>query len=335
MVALAPPRAADEIGRAAATQPPPRRDRAYLLAAGASAVAGVVHALLAPMHFREAVGVGLVFALVAAFQLGLASAIVRRPTPRLALVGVAGTTTLILAWLVTRAAVLPGAPARQPEPITLLGLVAVAAEVVSVVALARRLPAPRVRSRATASLYGAAAGVLFVVVFLLASGGVSYVSDGGPAPSLRFHVPSDPSSVSLIDSLSYPLVAGRLLPHVWLVGSLWSLLFAGAAGALLAGDIAARLGLHAAGATCPPARGLAPGVTLVAAVSSCCGPSLALLFGAAAVPLLFRASPWILLVTAAAFAFDLRRLRSAASAQQLSPSPIPPHGGPHGPGHPS
>lgn len=313
-----------QTARHTAPRPPRRDDRGYRVAGGCSILAGLIHLAITPEHLQERLAVGVFFAVVAAFQFALGSRLLRRATPRLVRVGIAGTATLIVAWLVTRAVVLPAAPARRPEPVTLLGLVAVTAEVASIVVLARLLPPPRVRSRPTAAAVGGAAGALFVTVFLLTSGALSYVSAGGPAPSLRFNVPSDPSSISLIDSLSYPLVSGRLVPHVWLVGSLWSLVFAAAAGVFLAVGVTARLRLGAAGTTCLPARAAASAAPAFAAVSSCCGPSLALLLGTSAVPLLFRASPWILLVTAFLLAFDLRRLRATASP---GPFPIPMHGG--------
>lgn len=214
------------------------------------------------------------------------------------------------AWLVLRAVVPAGPPARHPAAAGVVAVLAIMAVAAATVMLARELGPPRPRSVRGARAWGALAAGAFAGVFLLSSGALSFVSASGPAPSLDVAVPQA-SSVSLLDAFGFPLVYGRVAPHVWLVASVWTLVFAAGAAGFLAADVALRLRPRVEAATAAVcARGrLGAVVPAGLGVSSCCGPSMGVLLGTTVMAALYRFTPWVLAATVVVLAFDIRRLR--------------------------
>lgn len=175
------------------------------------------------------------------------------------------------------------------EPVTLLGVLATGLELATLALLATALPVPTATRRWTRWAWGIAAGVMFAGLFLLASGALSYVSFAGDPPSLNLLNPGV--------SLNYPLVYGLLLPHLWVVGSWSTFVFIAVAAILVAANVATVTGRRAVAPECNPRpRGLLAVAPSLFAVSSCCGALLALFLGTSAVGL-FKATPWLLLLT--------------------------------------
>lgn len=111
------------------------------------------------------------------------------------------------------------------------------------------------------------------------------------------------------------MVYGMLLPHLWVVGSWSTFAFIAVAAVLIAANVATVTGRRAVAPECNPRpSGLLAIVPSLFAVSSCCGMPLALFLGTAAVGFLFKATPWLLLVTIAMLAANLVVMRRAARA---------------------
>lgn len=100
-----------------------------MIAALLSAISGGVHGTLAPSLAREAGILGLAFATAAAFQLGAAALLVRRPQRRMLETVAAVNGLLVLAWGVSRILGLPAGPAPwTPEPVELIDVSTVLVE---------------------------------------------------------------------------------------------------------------------------------------------------------------------------------------------------------------
>jgi hypothetical protein len=128
---------------------------AVLVAATASAGAGLVHALVMQAHLSEDVLYGGFFAAAAVAQLGWAVAVVRRPSTRLLLAGVAGNLLALSLWAQTRLVGIPlGVAAGRREPIGAMDLSCALLEAGVVVLCAwtvraRRSPVVRLTARVT------------------------------------------------------------------------------------------------------------------------------------------------------------------------------------------
>lgn len=118
-----------------------------VIAAAASFVAAVTHALVVPEHLQEYSAFGVFFAFVAIAQAAWSFLILTRRERQIAVVGLALNGGLLLLWAVTRTVGLPIGPEPwAPEPVGAADLVAVTAEAVAVAALLRSDPSPdRVR----------------------------------------------------------------------------------------------------------------------------------------------------------------------------------------------
>ena len=104
-------------------------------AAGLSALAGLVHGVVCPEHFREAFVYGVFFAVSTAGQLAWSVLVVTRPAKWLAPLGLVGNAACVLLWAVTRSVGIPlGPEAGSVESIGLLDVLATTAEI-GVVAL--------------------------------------------------------------------------------------------------------------------------------------------------------------------------------------------------------
>lgn len=273
-------------------------------------LAALTHlALVAMGDPRPGAAVGLAIA-VAVTDTALGAWALRGWRPRTVRAAFAVNAAFAGAWLVLRAVVPASPPGRHPAAAGVAAVLAILAVAAAAVILARELGPPRPRSVRGARAWGALAGGAFTGVFLLSSGALSFVSASGPAPSLDVAVPRA-SSVSLLDVFGFPLVYGRVAPHVWLVASVWTLAFAAGAAGFLAADVALRLRPRveaASAAACArgPLRAVVPAGL---GVSSCCGPSIGVLLGTAVMAALYRFTPWVLAATVVALAFDIRRLR--------------------------
>lgn len=285
---------------------PPRRSTAAALGL---VVAALTHlALVAMGDPRSAAAAGLAVA-VAVTDAALGAWALRGWRLRTVRAAVAVNAAFAGAWLVLRAVVPASPPGRHPAPAGVLTIAAMLSAAVAAIVLAREMGPPRPRSVRGARAWGALAAGAFAGVFLVSSGALSFVSVSGPAPSLHVAVPQV-SSVSLLDVFGFPLVYGRVAPHVWLVASVWTLVFAAGAAGFLAADVALRLRPRVEAATAACARGrLGAVVPAGLGVSSCCGPSMGILLGTTVMGALYRFTPWVLAATVVALAFDIRRLR--------------------------
>lgn len=135
---------------------------AFYLAADLSLAAAVMHALLAPEHFRDGFEYGAFFVASAAAQGAYAVLLARQPSRGWLLLGIAGNLLIIAAYFVTRIAGLPLGPlAGQREPVMLVDVPAKMAEgalVVALAMLAAQGPAPA-PAPAGGAAEGAAGGV--------------------------------------------------------------------------------------------------------------------------------------------------------------------------------
>lgn len=273
----------------------------------ASLVAAAAHlALLSATDGRPGAGTALVVVVAAADAIVAGLMLTRRPRPGLIRLAVVANAVFAAAWLLVRAATPPSAPSSRPGLAGLLTLAAMGAVMVTLALAARALPCPppRPRSRGAARSWAALAGGMFGVFFLLSSGALSYVSASGGPPSLRVAMVAGwPGSI--VDIFGSPLIYGWLAPHVWLVGSVWTLVFATGAAAFVAVDVAVRL----RPAACPRPGGLRAVVPTALGVSSCCGPSVGILLGTVLMAQLARLTPWLLVATIVLLALDIRRLR--------------------------
>lgn len=268
-------------------------------------VAAAIHLVLTPEHFEERFVYGVFFLAASLFQLVLGWFLLFRPDPRVYRAGAIGSLVLIATWIVTRAVAPPLSPEGGAELVTLLGVLATGAELATLVLLATAMPVPSATRRWTRWAWGAAAGIPFAGLFLLASGALSYVSFAGNPPSLNLLSPAF--------SLNYPVVYGLLLPHLWVVGSWSTFVFIAIAAVLVAANVATVTGRQAVAPECNPRpRGLLAVAPSLFAVSSCCGIPLALFLGAGAIGFLFKATPWLLLVTIAMLVANLMVMRRAA-----------------------
>jgi len=123
----------------------------------ASALAGLIHLAVVPEHLEEWWVYGTFFVVTGVFQLGYAVAVLRRPTPLVALTGIITNLGIVLLWLLSRTTGLPvGPPADRAshegahlaeggsniEAVGPLDLVASGAELVVVYLLVTLLPPP-------------------------------------------------------------------------------------------------------------------------------------------------------------------------------------------------
>lgn len=263
-------------------------------------LAAGIHVSLIAEHFDERIVYGVFFVAASMVQVALGALLLRRADRRAVQLGAITSLGLVATWLVTRAVVPPLSPEGRPEAVTVLGVVATAAELATLMVLLAMYPPRARRSPWVARCWGLAAGVGFASLFLLASNAVSYIGENGPAPSLH--------TAATTGIFQSPLVYGRLLPHVWLVGSLWTLLFLVDAAALLGLVVAATLQRSACSTTSGrTAAGLLPAFL---GVSGCCGAPLAAAFGVSAVSLLLRLTPWLLLATILVLTINLRIVKS-------------------------
>ncbi len=97
---------------------------------------GIMHVLLAPDHLID-VGMehGIFFAITGSAQIGFGLLFIVRPTQRLAIIGIAGTISSIVLYLITRMIELPE-PFGAPEGMDQVGIIAKMVEISMIVILA-------------------------------------------------------------------------------------------------------------------------------------------------------------------------------------------------------
>jgi hypothetical protein len=113
--------------RASAAQPPYLD--ALLHIAGLSIVAGGIHAIVVPQHLAETPLYGVLFATLAAFQIGWGPVVYSRPSARAFRAGAAVSIAVIGVWIASRTIGTPLGPEPwAAEPIGPLDLAATACE---------------------------------------------------------------------------------------------------------------------------------------------------------------------------------------------------------------
>jgi hypothetical protein len=108
----------------------------------ATAVGGaVIHFSMYSDHYQESAALGLGFAVAGWFQLGLAAAIVVRPSRKVLLAGIVGSLAILAGWALSRTVGLPlSGAAGEVEDAGTIDLLSVAFEVVTIIVCAASLP---------------------------------------------------------------------------------------------------------------------------------------------------------------------------------------------------
>ncbi len=239
--------------------------------------ASLIHLRLTPEHFQEQVLYGLVFTLIAVFQLLLALLLIARPGPRVYRLGIWGSGLIALVYLATRLVPAPGAAA--PEEVDALGVAATLLELAALIVLALALPeGPPSRTRRVRPVWWGVGGALLTLpLWLVATGGLQWVGSGLPL-GLSWY--GQRSAIT-------PALVGAPFPHLWLFVPWWALLGAIGLAALVGGNLAAATRLVECGGLSYRGRraGLLTLIPAAFAAPLCCGAPLAELLG---VPVLLR-----------------------------------------------
>ena len=272
------------------------------LVAGGLIVAGTIHLVLIPQHFAENLLFGVVFSAMAAFQLGLAIALVRAPSPTVYRVALAGTLALLVTWAGTRFISPP--TGTGPEEVDAWGVIVAGVELAVVVLLASSVPSlgstPRRRG-----LWAAAGGLGFALIYLLASGSAGYAPPIHGYPLVKVETLTGQFSIT-VPALVVYLDSGRVFVTLpWSTG-----VFLPIASALLAAQIYLALGMTA----CAPRlrarrRGAISLIPAMFAAPVCCGAPLLSFLGTGAIVPLARITPLLLIATCLLLATGTWRLR--------------------------
>jgi copper(I)-binding protein len=135
----------------------------------AIATAGIIHLLIAPIHYSHAPAHGIFFALSGATELLWAAAFWRKPSSRLYYFGLALAGGLVVLWAITRFLVAPFE--QEPGMWDLGGLVCKASELVAILALCAMAVQGQIASLRRASLARTAGMAL---ILALAVGAFTY-----------------------------------------------------------------------------------------------------------------------------------------------------------------
>jgi hypothetical protein len=132
--------------------------------------AGAVHVAMAPSHFGESPIEGIGFLLTAWLQIGLAVAVVLRPSRAVMSAVIAVSSVSIAAWAVSRTAGLPfGEHSGHAESVTIVDGVTVAMEATSIVVAGALLARPMLQYRSTGLALAATIGVFALTSGVIAS----------------------------------------------------------------------------------------------------------------------------------------------------------------------
>lgn len=264
----------------------------------------------------------MVFTAVAAFQLGLAAALVCAPGARVYRVALAGTLALLITWAGTRF-VAPPTGAR-PEAVNIWGVIVAGVELAVVVLLASSIPSlgstPRRRG-----LSAAAGGLGFALIYLVASGSAGSGPPDPDIPLVRAYTLTGDFSITIPGVAILPDHGRAYLTLSWSTG-----VFLPIASALVAAQVHLALGVTA----CAPRlvarrRGTLSLIPALFAAPVCCGAPLLSFLGTSAVVSLSRYTPLLLIATTLLLAAGTRKLRrhsrrSRAEASHLAESrPMP------------
>ena len=178
-------------------------------------LAGLIHLSLIREHFAEQFIYGLVFTVLALFQLTLALLLALRPGRRVYRVGIWGSGLIVFVYVVTRLIPLPGA--SGPEEVDVLGIAATGLEIAAVLLLAVALPEPETSHRRQSAplWWGLAGAIVFWHLWLILTGIVQWTSVIYISPLTW--VGTDSWSALM------PILVGEPLPHLWLAAPWWSL----------------------------------------------------------------------------------------------------------------
>ena len=144
-------------------------DGAALTASFMLAAAGLAHLAVTPAHFGEWWAFGVLFALAAGLQLGLAVLLVMRPSRGLLGAAVVLSVGIIATWVASRTSGLPFGPdAAEAEPVGVFDVLTTLEEAMLVV-LAAFWEAGRWRRLVTAC-QGAGIGLALVLTLAFAGG---------------------------------------------------------------------------------------------------------------------------------------------------------------------
>jgi hypothetical protein len=147
-----------------------------------SGVAAAIHLWVAAEHFEEWWGYGAFFVVAAYLELAFAWLLIRRPSDRLILAGIYGSTATVLMYVVSRTCGVPlGPSAGAVEAVEAFGVTATAAEAALVVLLSGMLSS-RPRRRALNGL-----AVVGVAVWAASFGGLLTPSPDALARGLAHH----------------------------------------------------------------------------------------------------------------------------------------------------
>ena len=148
-----------------------------MVGAAALAVAAGLHLAAFPGHREEGIATAAFFLLVAVAQLAAAYLLRRGAGLRARLAIAAGNLGLVVLWAVSRSVGVPGGGhGASPEPVALLDLLAVAAELTVVVGLLARPSSGAVRTRFAGS-------ALVMTTVLVAGAALAWVPSGHAHPS--------------------------------------------------------------------------------------------------------------------------------------------------------
>jgi hypothetical protein len=285
-----------------------------LTLAGVLLGAGTIHAILIPEHFAESVLFGAVFTAMAAFQFGLAVALVTHPGPGVYRTTLLGSVVLLAVWAGTRFFAPPSG--SEPEDVDIWGVVATGLELGAVVLVATIVPSRGILARHR--LTWSAAGALgFAVIYLLASGSAGYVDEPIGRPFVEVYPVTGEFSIT-VPALAVYVAGGRAFVTLpWSTG-----VFLPIASVLIAAQVYLALGLTG----CAPRlgarrRGVVSLIPAVFAAPVCCGAPLLSFLGTSATISLSQATPLLLVATVVLLlastwrlAHDSRRLRHGSAA---------------------
>lgn len=275
-----------------------RTDR---LVGSALAIAGAIHLALTPEHFSRSVLFGATFAAIAGFQLSLSFMLLRRPGPRVYRAALVGSIGLIVAWAGTRLFAPPAA--AGPEKVDAWGVVAAGLELGAVVLLASTVPSAGTTPRRRL-LWGAASGLGFAVIYLLASGSAGSAPADPSAPLVQAYTLTGDLSVT-IPAIALYLDHGRIfLTLPWSTG-----IFLPIAAALVATQVYLALGLTGCNVRLRARRrGALSAVPALFAAPVCCGAPLLSFLGTGAVLSLAGITPILLAASCLLMALGVWRL---------------------------
>jgi hypothetical protein len=231
------------------------------------------HLVLLPEHFEESMIFGLAFLLIALFQFSLALALWWRPGDRVRTIGRWGSLAIVTVYVGARIVVPPGG--TTVEEVDWRGILSVALELSTVAALAVGLP---VSSNRPSKQPGIAAATAFILLSLLAAGGLSYSPEPFDGPPRLFLYGGGPDGALVVSTVT-PAEVAFLPPHWSLYLPIPSTILTILVGLLLGYAVYLTVVISTRFQSCRVRFGLLGAAPAVLAAPVCCGPSLASLAG--------------------------------------------------------